>query len=69
LHDYSCTIVNEVGVLFENGYRSRVNAELGILDWKIHSTKWSVVRLAEENYTVEDTKDGNDPSTESWIKV
>jgi hypothetical protein len=58
-----------VGVLFENGYRSRVNAELGILDWNIHSTKWSIVRLVEENYRVEDIKDGNDPSTESWIKV
>jgi hypothetical protein len=58
-----------VGVLFENGYRSRVNAELGILDWNIHSTKWSIVRLAEENYRVEDIKDGNDLLTESWIKV
>jgi hypothetical protein len=58
-----------VGVLFENGYRSRVNAKLGILDWNIHSTKWSIVRLAEENYRVEDIKDGNDLLTESWIKV
>jgi hypothetical protein len=58
-----------VGVLFENGYRSRVNAELGILDWNIYSTKWSIVRLAEENYRVGDIKDGNEPSTESWIKV
>jgi hypothetical protein len=69
LHEYNCTVVNELGVVSENGYRSRVNAELGILDWNIHSTKWSIVRLAEENYRVEDIKDGNDPSTESWIKM
>jgi hypothetical protein len=45
-----------------------VNAERGICDWNIHSTKWSIVRLAEGHYRMEDAKDGNDLSTGSWIK-